>query len=272
MILRRFMQHIREQNWFAVSIDVIVVVGSVFLATQLSSALDTRRAEQDLIASMRNLHKEFAREMLWSESAINWQKRVMAGLRDAIAILDGEEPGGIDLDRVHWALRVGMSPPPGLNFQATLGELRDSGELRRIPYENLSSILIEILGSKESLLWYYERDMRGANEQPLQYSFIRRDLNVDVEQGMWGAALIVSVDWERAREDADFRFRLLQAHSVFASNTMNMEGTQGLLVEAVSILKDLGFEPSSDWWSDNRERVMKRRDAWTGELDTDGAE
>ncbi|MEO1078307.1 MAG: hypothetical protein AAFY29_02040 [Pseudomonadota bacterium] len=272
MILRRFMQHVREQNWFAVGIDVMVVVGSVFLATQLSSALDTRRADQDLKASMRNLHKEFAREITWSESATTWQKLVMAGLRDAVAVLDGSEPEGIDLDRVYWALRVGMSPPPGLNFQATLQELRDSGELRRIPYENLSSVLIEILGGKESFLRFYEREMRGTNEQPLQYSFIKRDLNLDVDKGPWGAALIVSVDWEQARKDADFRFRLLQAHSVFASNTIEIERDRDQLVEAVSILKDLGFEPSNDLRGENREPLGAQEKAWTGELGSDATE
>ncbi len=36
MILRRFMQHVVEQNWFAVGLDVIVVVVGIFLGMQVN--------------------------------------------------------------------------------------------------------------------------------------------------------------------------------------------------------------------------------------------
>ena len=36
MILRRFMQHVTEQNWFAVGLDVIVVVVGIFLGMQVN--------------------------------------------------------------------------------------------------------------------------------------------------------------------------------------------------------------------------------------------
>ena len=35
MILRRFMQHVKEQNWFAVGLDVIVVIVGIFLGMQV---------------------------------------------------------------------------------------------------------------------------------------------------------------------------------------------------------------------------------------------
>ena len=35
MILRRFMQHIKEQNWFAVGLDIIVVIVGIFLGMQV---------------------------------------------------------------------------------------------------------------------------------------------------------------------------------------------------------------------------------------------
>ncbi len=47
MILRRFMQHVREQNWFAVGLDVIVVIVGIFLGLQVQAAYE-ERAEQKL--------------------------------------------------------------------------------------------------------------------------------------------------------------------------------------------------------------------------------
>lgn len=44
MILRKFMQHIREQNWFAVGLDVLVVIVGIFLGLQVQAWYDGRVA------------------------------------------------------------------------------------------------------------------------------------------------------------------------------------------------------------------------------------
>ena len=43
MILRRFMQHVKEQNWFAVGLDVIVVIVGIFLGMQVTEWNDERK-------------------------------------------------------------------------------------------------------------------------------------------------------------------------------------------------------------------------------------
>ncbi len=37
MILRRFMTHVTEQNWFAVGLDAIVVITGIFLGMHRNS-------------------------------------------------------------------------------------------------------------------------------------------------------------------------------------------------------------------------------------------
>lgn len=44
MILRRFMKHVTDQNWFAVGLDVIVVIVGIFLGLQVQQWYD-RQAE-----------------------------------------------------------------------------------------------------------------------------------------------------------------------------------------------------------------------------------
>jgi len=46
MILRRFTKHVTDQNWFAVGLDVIVVVVGIFLGMQVSNWNTTRLEEQ----------------------------------------------------------------------------------------------------------------------------------------------------------------------------------------------------------------------------------
>ena len=43
MILRRFTKHINEQNWFAVGLDIIVVVVGIFLGMQVTEWNDNRK-------------------------------------------------------------------------------------------------------------------------------------------------------------------------------------------------------------------------------------
>ena len=38
MLLRRVMQHVKDQNWFAVCIDFLIVVVGVFIGIQVSAA------------------------------------------------------------------------------------------------------------------------------------------------------------------------------------------------------------------------------------------
>jgi hypothetical protein len=43
MILRRFTQHVTEQNWFAVGLDLVVVVVGIFLGLQVTQWNDARQ-------------------------------------------------------------------------------------------------------------------------------------------------------------------------------------------------------------------------------------
>ena len=36
MLLRRFVNHITDQNWFAVGLDVIIVISGIFIGMQLN--------------------------------------------------------------------------------------------------------------------------------------------------------------------------------------------------------------------------------------------
>ncbi len=55
MLLRRLMQHVRDQNWFAVGLDFVIVVLGIFIGFQVSGWSDQREAQSaadDLIARL----------------------------------------------------------------------------------------------------------------------------------------------------------------------------------------------------------------------------
>jgi hypothetical protein len=60
MILRRLMLHVKEQNWFAVGLDFLIVVVGVFIGIQVSNWNDVRRDRQAESIYLDRLGREIA--------------------------------------------------------------------------------------------------------------------------------------------------------------------------------------------------------------------
>lgn len=62
MILRRFTKHITDQNWFAVGLDVLVVITGIFLGMQVSEWNDVKKQNEEgiyhLTALMNFIEKD----------------------------------------------------------------------------------------------------------------------------------------------------------------------------------------------------------------------
>lgn len=58
MILRRFMKHVTDQNWFAVGLDVIVVITGIFLGMQVTEWNEDRKETQAERTVMKRISSE----------------------------------------------------------------------------------------------------------------------------------------------------------------------------------------------------------------------
>ena len=92
MVIRRIREHVGTHNWFAVGVDLAIVVAGVFLGTQVSNwnaeRLEARRAD-DLRARLIN-ELDFNARQYALQSAYYRQAKAY-GLQ-ALADLDGTEP------------------------------------------------------------------------------------------------------------------------------------------------------------------------------------
>ncbi|NIL93236.1 MAG: hypothetical protein GTO71_02075, partial [Woeseiaceae bacterium] len=79
MLLRRITQHIKDQNWFAVSIDFVIVVVGVFIGIQVANWNDERVAAADEAKLMVRLTEEMqALEPELAQDAENYKATVKA--------------------------------------------------------------------------------------------------------------------------------------------------------------------------------------------------
>ena len=81
MILRRITEHVKDQNWFAVALDFVIVVVGVFIGIQVANwnaALTERRLEQEYIALL-------LRDIGLIESKLNAQIAHEEGVKEAAA-------------------------------------------------------------------------------------------------------------------------------------------------------------------------------------------
>ena len=60
MLLRRFMHHVKDQNWFAVGLDVVVVIVGIFLGMQVTEWNDARKVkslDKETVVLLRKMRK-----------------------------------------------------------------------------------------------------------------------------------------------------------------------------------------------------------------------
>lgn len=106
MVMRRLSQHLREQNWTAISIEFVLLVAGVFLGIQVANwneARVDREREKVFLGQLRDEIAENARSI---RHQLDYQQQVVASGRRVLAFLasDGrcsEGCAGLIIDFFH---------------------------------------------------------------------------------------------------------------------------------------------------------------------------
>lgn len=104
MILRRFTQHVTEQNWFAVGLDLVVVVVGIFLGlqvTQWNDARDDLRWEREFYEDLKG---DLERDLEHLAAVMEFQGGKGDRLRAALQNLESE---GVLAGDEYWDARSG---------------------------------------------------------------------------------------------------------------------------------------------------------------------
>ncbi|PCJ22486.1 MAG: hypothetical protein COA96_14245 [SAR86 cluster bacterium] len=97
MLLRRFTQHIRSQNWLAVSIDLIVIVLGVFIGMQVTEWNQERKDRIEEISYLERILFDISETIIVEQDSITFMK---AKIQEAEFVLDTIESGKIASEEI----------------------------------------------------------------------------------------------------------------------------------------------------------------------------
>ena len=63
MLLRRLTRYVKDQNWFAVGVDFVIVIVGVFIGIQVANWNDVQKDKAGVTAALERLHKEVTRNI-----------------------------------------------------------------------------------------------------------------------------------------------------------------------------------------------------------------
>ena len=85
MLLRRIVEHVKTQNWTAIMIDFLIVIGGVFIGVQLSNWNDVRQNEREYEAALMRYESEIKTNLMTLDSI---EDGVLDSLRIVGAAID----------------------------------------------------------------------------------------------------------------------------------------------------------------------------------------
>ena len=100
MLLRRLAEHVRSQNWFAVALDLLVVVVGIFLAFQVERLYSDQRARVDAQERVGTLIEDFAQNSEELDFQITRTRTAIEAAANLLE-LDEQNPSIEDYDRFY---------------------------------------------------------------------------------------------------------------------------------------------------------------------------
>lgn len=149
MILRSVMKHVRDQNWFAVGLDFLIVIVGVFIGIQVSNWNEVRRDEAVGVRYTDRLLTELASEMeTWSRATTYYG----TARKHAVSALEGFQQSPEKLDAQFLVDLYQASQRWNVTvLKGTFEELLSTGRIEMIADEETRQMLANYYGRTNSI-------------------------------------------------------------------------------------------------------------------------
>ena len=175
MILRRLTKHVKEQNWFAVALDFVIVVVGVFIGIQVSNWNAARSDQARSLQYLERISADLSQDISTYDNRVQfWQQVSDYGL----TVLDEADAGGTSLGS--WDLllayfqasQVAEFEPSNSTFE----ELKSAGELGLVRDAKLRSELAQ---------YYTYSGIESLRERPRYREHVRSIIPARMQLYIW---------------------------------------------------------------------------------------
>ena len=145
MILRRFIVHIEEQNWFAVGLDVIVVIVGIFLGMQVTEWNEERKNQYEEKRLLTDLHTDLTNAIARVDSLLERMSEYNRTIDLAARkIFSTEFKGSLSDDECRDIARGHIAPHLKVKGISTLEEVLATGKLPLISDRELRKEVLKM--------------------------------------------------------------------------------------------------------------------------------
>lgn len=143
MLLRRVTQHVKDQSWFAVGLDLVVVVFGIFLGLQVSDWNESRKEYQEGRYYLHALNAQVAEAIAEGAEEIERTEAFTNDTFGAVMILWSEQAAEDDLQtfqKLHLSAFQFWGP---LTRPAALRQLVDDGKIDLIRSKDMQQAILD---------------------------------------------------------------------------------------------------------------------------------
>ncbi len=143
MLLRRITQHVKEQNWFAVGLDMAVVIIGIFVGLQLSDLNENRKNAIKGQGYLDRIADELEQDIRFFGGVIQMNERTLENAQFLLDTVDNEDLVREDPTRFITSLAfTGASMVVNVSDN-TIEEIKFSGNLELIKDEELRNEIVD---------------------------------------------------------------------------------------------------------------------------------
>ena len=149
MLLRSITKHVKDQNWFAVALDFIIVVFGVFIGMQVSNWNEIRSDRKLESIYLQRLYDDVSLSIRRNEGSVDFMERHAQYGSLILDVLDRCEIDPSEADTFASGIFLAGKITPPVFLRSSIDELKSTGKFDVIRNMDVRRIIAELLETIE---------------------------------------------------------------------------------------------------------------------------
>ncbi|MEM7327348.1 MAG: DUF6090 family protein [Pseudomonadota bacterium] len=199
MLLRRIAKHVKDQNWFAVALDFVIVVAGILIAFQITNWNEARVEAKREQVLLERLHLDFEGIVAWGDRAMPWVDDAPDNVSRLIDQIRSDAEPEFD-DAFRRSAQASVFIYAAFEMSPTYQELVSTGTLSRISNPELRDTLASYGRNRDAELivteGLYAIQNKGVMREAIRFQSLGDDPDISFDEENSEITLPISFDWE----------------------------------------------------------------------------